>query len=267
VVIRLGVRSRPAVGAPTGRPHLLRETGAGFRLVAGSPALRSIAMIVFASMLFAVVPEGLAAAWAGHLSPSPRHGGLIQGIIMIGNAVGFTIGGLAFNRLVAPDTRTRLIRPFALLVPLSLVPALLDPPAAGVAAVAVVAGFSVAGLMPPANGLFVQALPDAFRARAFGLMQTGLQVTQGTAVIVTGELARHVALPTAVGLWGLFGVLLMGLVSLAWPSQARFAEAIRQARAAGRAATPRQAPADPAPRRARDGQEADTGGFRVGARS
>lgn len=263
-VIRLGVRRREAAPAPAVRPHLLRETAAGFRLLAGSAALRSIAMIVFASMLFAVVPEGLAAAWAGHLSHDPRRSGVIQGLIMIGNAVGFTIGGLAISRLIAPDVRVRLIRPFAVLVPLALLPALLNPPAAGVVTMAVLAGFAVAGVMPPANGMFVQALPNAFRARAFGLMQTGLQIMQGTAVITTGVLARQVGVPTVVGLWGLFGLLLMGLVSLAWPSRARFTEAIRQAREANVAAAAGPEPAATAPRR---DQEADTGGFRVGVMS
>ena len=30
----------------------------------GTPVLRAIAVLVFSSMLFSIVPEGLAAAWA-----------------------------------------------------------------------------------------------------------------------------------------------------------------------------------------------------------
>ena len=269
LAIRVGVRSRAVEAAPAARPHLLRETAAGFRLLAGSAALRSIAMIVFASMLFAVVPEGLAAAWAGHLSHNPRHSGVVQGLIMIGNAVGFTIGGLAISRMVAPGVRVQLIRPFAMIVPLALVPALLDPPAAGVVTMAVAAGFAVAGLMPAANGLFVQALPNAFRARAFGLMQTGLQLMQGIAVITTGVLARRGGVPTAVGLWGVFGLLLMGAACVAWPSAARFAEAVRRARETNELDVGPRRRRRPAARLARQGleQEADTGGHRVGAMS
>ena len=49
------------------------------------------------------------------------------------------------------------------------------------------------GLLPVANGLFVQALPDAFRARAFGVVQGGLQLLQGAAVLLTGLLVQVAA--------------------------------------------------------------------------
>ena len=68
-----------------------------------------------------------------------------------------------------------------------------------VALLAAVCGFAVAGLLPVANGLFVQALPDGYRARAFGVMATGVQVIQGGAVLVTGLLAERFAIPLVVG--------------------------------------------------------------------
>ena len=46
------------------RSHLLRETAQGFPIVFGRPVLRAIAVLVFSAMLFSIVPEGLAAAWA-----------------------------------------------------------------------------------------------------------------------------------------------------------------------------------------------------------
>ena len=54
-----------------------------------------------------------------------------------------------------------------------------------------ICGFAVAGLLPVANGLFVQALPDGYRARAFGVMASGMQIIQGVAVLVTGLLAER----------------------------------------------------------------------------
>ena len=64
----------------------------------------------------------------------------------------------------------RLIRPFAVLAPLALVPALFARRPV-VALLAMVSGFAVAGLMPTLNGMFVLALPHGFRARAFGVMR------------------------------------------------------------------------------------------------
>ncbi|MFK3983591.1 MFS transporter [Micromonospora sp. NPDC050397] len=232
-LIRFGVRHRPAAMAVEHRTHLLHETAEGFRLVFGTPVLRSIAVIVFASMLFAIVPEGLAAGWASEFTSAsdPDHPGrgLIQAMIMIASPLGFILGGLTIGRGLRPDLRRTLIRPFAVLAPLALVPALLSPTPPLIALMALVSGFAVAGLLPVANGLFVQALPAGFRARAFGVMSSGMQVLQGGAVLVTGVLASRFEIPVVVGLWSLGGVLLMLFVSARWPSAAQFNSAIADA--------------------------------------
>ncbi len=82
-----------------------------------------------------------------------------------------------------------------------------------VALLAAVCGFAVAGILPVSNGLFVQALPNGFRARAFGVMATGLQVIQGAAVLVTGLLAERFPIPVVVGVWSTAGVVLMAFVA------------------------------------------------------
>jgi hypothetical protein len=156
LIVRLGVRDRPSAMTAEHRSHLLRETGAGFRIVFGTPVLRAIAVLVFSSMLFAIVPEGLAAAWAGERAGDGMDAGTAQAVIMAANPVGFILGGLIIGRAVRPAVRVALIRPFAVLAPLILVPALLDPPPAVVALLAAVCGFAVAGLLPVANGLFVR---------------------------------------------------------------------------------------------------------------
>lgn len=251
VLIRLGVRARPPAMTAAHRSHLLRETADGFRIVFGTPVLRSIAVLVFAAMLFAIVPEGLAAAWAATLSDSEAHRGFSQGVIMAASPAGFIIGGLVTARLLRPDVRRALIRPFAVIAPLSLVPALFGPSAMGIAVMAAICGFAVAGMMPAANGLFVQALPHGFRARAFGVMQSGTQVMQGAAVLATGVLAEHNPIPRVVGLWSLAGVVLILLASTQWPSADRFnATAVAAARAQpGAAPPPAQAPLDQPSRR------------------
>ncbi|HYN96398.1 MAG TPA: MFS transporter [Pilimelia sp.] len=225
LLIRWGVRHRPAPVTNAGR-HLVRETAEGFRLVFGTPVLRAIAVMVFGLMLFAVAPEGLAAAWAADLTSDPAKRGISQGIIMAATPVGFILGGLVIGRLVGPTRRQRLVRPFAVLAPLSLAPALLEPPLIGVALMSAVCGFAVAGLMPTANGLFVQALPPGYRARAYGVMQSGVQVLQGVAVLSTGLLADVFTVPSVVGTWSLVGAVAMIVLTIWWPSPQRFAAAI-----------------------------------------
>ncbi len=229
VLLRVGVRSRPPAMTPAHRSHLLRETGEGFRIVFGNPVLRAIAILVFSAMLFSIVPEGLAAGWAGRHA-GDMDTGAAQAIIMAANPVGFILGGLLVGRLVSPSRRLALIRPLAVLAPLVLVPALLDPSPVVVALLAAACGFAVAGLLPVANGLFVRALPNGYRARAFGVMATGIQVIQGGSVLVTGLLAQRFSIPLVVGVWSAAGVVLMALAALRWPSPATIDAAIASAR-------------------------------------
>ena len=228
--IWFGTRPRPAVLSPNRRRSLLRETAAGFRLVMTNPVLRGVAIVVIGASMFAIVPEGLAAAWASmiaHGGPSTGHD---QALIMFAGQAGGVAGAIVVG-LIHPDFRRRIIRPFAIAVPLCLVPALLRPSATGAAIMAAGAGFGIAGIIAPANGMFVQALPLAFRARAFGVMQFGLQFAQATAVITTGILADHSAIATVVGWWSIAGLAAMALAVITWPRPRVVDRTIDQVRA------------------------------------
>ncbi|SCE96641.1 Major Facilitator Superfamily protein [Micromonospora coriariae] len=219
LIVRLGVRDRAPLMTTAHRSHLLRETAQGFQIVFGTPVLRAIAVLVFSAMLFSIVPEGLAAAWANKDAGGDLDAGVAQAVIMAANPVGFILGGLLVSRLFGPARRLALMRPLAVFAPLVLVPALFDPPPLVVALLAALCGFAVAGMLPMANGLFVQALPAIFRARAFGVMATGVQVIQGVAVLLTGLLAERFEIPLVVGLWSAAGVLLMTVAALRWPDK------------------------------------------------
>lgn len=264
LLVRLGVGDRRPIGVPAERHHVLRETADGFRVIFRSEVMRAISLVVFATMFFGIVPEGLAAAWAGELAETRAEAGWTQAAIMVANPVGFIIGGLVIGRLTRPELRRRLIPAFAVAAPLTLVPALLAPPVYVIAAMAAACGFAVAGMFPAANGLFVQVLPPGYRARAFGVMQSGVQLAQGFAVIATGVLADRFALPIVVGLWSIGGVLLVGVMAIRWPSRSTIDLAIQRAAANLAAATPATAaPATPAtppdPPRRRPTVEPSTG--------
>ncbi|MFU8852781.1 MFS transporter [Micromonospora sp. SL1-18] len=231
-LVRFGLRDRPPTMTAAHRSHLLRETAQGFRLVFGRPVLRAIAVLVFSAMVFSIVPEGLAAAWAAQRSGNLGTG-VAQAVIMAANPVGFILGGLLIGRLFAPARRLALIRPLAILAPAVLVPALLDPPPLMVALLAAACGFAVGGLIPMANGLFVRALPEGYRARAFGVMASGMQIIQGAAVLATGALAERFTIPVVVGAWSVAGVILMLVAAAAWPHPQTVEAAVEAASAAG----------------------------------
>jgi len=238
LVIALGVRWRPPARAPRQRSPLLRETAEGFRLVFGSRVLRPIAVLVFTVTMFAIVPEGLAAGWAAELNPHAASRGVDQGVIMAAGPVGWIIGGLLISRLVRPDVREKLVRPLSIAAALALVPALAAPTVPVIALVILVSGVAQGGIMPTLNGLFVLALPHGYRARAFGVMQGGLQISQGLAVLLTGFIAQHSAVPVPVGLWSVAGALVLLAIAVRLPRPAAFSRAI----AAAAAASPQPAP-------------------------
>jgi hypothetical protein len=225
LLIATGVKHRPPARGQGQRNHLLRETAEGFQTVFNDRVLRPIALMAVALTIFAIVPEGLAAAWAAQANPNPATRGFDQGLIMAAGPVGFVIGGVVFSRFIRPAVRQRLIRPLALLAPLALVPAVTAPSAQVVALLTMISGIAQGGLVPPLNGQFVLALPHGFRARAFAVVQGGMQMAQGVALIATGVLAGHARVPTVVGWWSVGGTMLMGVLILGWPSQASFERA------------------------------------------
>ena len=222
------VRRREPV--ETVRRNLLRETGDGFRMVFSNAPMRSVALLVFGVMLFSAVPEGLAAAWVDALHPSTHASrGLWQGVIMMSQPVGAAVGALLLTRLLRPKWRRSMLLPFSLAVPAVLIPALLRPDLAGVAVMAMLSGVAVTGVLPTSNALFVQVLPNGFRARAFGVMQMGMQLAQAVGVFAAGMLAERMPLPIAVGIWSVFGLLVMAGIAVSWPSRDRFDDALKSA--------------------------------------
>lgn len=231
VIIRLGLRYRATAMRPEQRSDLLRETGEGFRIVFGTPTLRAIAVVVFASMLFAIVPEGLAISWAEELTEdNEARRGFYQGLIMVANPLGHALAGVLVVRLLPRSVRSRLVRYFLVLAPLALVPSLANPPIAGVVTMTMISGLAIAGILPTLNGIFVQILRHGYRARAFGVMNSGMQIIQGSAVLAVGAIAGigDFSLSTVVGLWCLAGVVLMSVLAVTWPRPEVFADAIAE---------------------------------------
>lgn len=207
---RLQRRPAPLAEAGEGARSLWQDTADGLRLVGRSPRLLAIMGVLWIGTLFAYASEGVAAPLVEELG----HRTTAIGILLAANPLGVTIGGLVVARLVAPDRRERLVVP---LVVLSLVPIL----AAGLVAVLaepgvlafglVVALLFVSGLgaswLIPLNVSFVQAVPSAFRGRAFGVAVSGLYGVQAIGALLAGLGAEGVSASGVLALSGGIGLL------------------------------------------------------------
>ncbi|SFK99133.1 MFS transporter [Geodermatophilus ruber] len=213
------LQRRPAPGAedPGAARSVWRDAGAALRLIGRTPRLRAIISVTWVGTLFVNASEGIAAPLVDTLG---GHATQI-GVLLAANPLGVTLGGLVLARLVGPQQRERLV---PVLVVLSLLPILL----AGLLALWAVPGQATFALVVlllfisglgaawtiPLNVAFVQAVPAAYRGRAFGVAVSGIYGVQGLGVLAAGLAAEGlpaggvVALIGGVGLVAVVGPLL-----------------------------------------------------------
>jgi MFS family permease len=187
-----------------------RDASEGLRLIGRTPRLLAIIAVTWVGSLFANAPEGIAAPLVEQLGQGPAQ----VGVLLAANPAGVTVGGLIIARALTQERRERLVPP---LVALSLAPILLaglvtvwGGPGTGAYAT-VVALMFVAGLGGswniPLNVAFVQAVPSAYRGRAFGVAVSGLYGVQGIGVLAAGALAEVATPGVVVALVGALGLL------------------------------------------------------------
>jgi predicted MFS family arabinose efflux permease len=208
-----GLKRRPAPvsEAGAGPRSLWQDTVDGLRLVGRSPRLLAIIGVLWVATLFAYASEGVAAPLVEELGQGSTAS---IGILLAANPLGVTIGGLIIARLVPPDRREGLVVP---LVVLSLAPILLagivavvagpgSLPFAAVLALLFVSGLGAAWLIP-LNVSFVQAVPSAFRGRAFGVAVSGLYGVQAIGALGAGLGAEGVSASAVLAVSGGLGLL------------------------------------------------------------
>ena len=212
-------RPAPASEAGEGPRSLWQDTGDGLRLIARSPRLLSIMGVLWLGTMFTTASEGVAAPLVAELG----HRATAIGVLLAAHPLGMTIGGLIVARLVAPAYRERLIGP---LVVLSLAPVLAAGLVAVLAApsmvtfVVVIALLFVSGLgtswVIPLNVSFVQAVPAAYRGRAFGVAVSGLYGVQALGAFAAGLAAERLSAGGVVAISGALGLLLVAPALIAF---------------------------------------------------
>ena len=212
-------RPAPASDAGEGRRSLWQDTRDGLRLIGRSPRLLAIMGVLWVATLFAYASEGVAAPLVEELG----HGTTAIGVLLAANPLGVTIGGLVIARLVAPDRRERLVVP---LVVLSLAPILVAGLVAVLAEPGALAFWLVIGLLfvsglgaswlIPLNVSFVQAVPNAYRGRAFGVAVSGLYGVQAIGALLAGLGAEGVSASGVLGLSGGLGLIAVAPALIAY---------------------------------------------------
>ncbi len=208
VLLWVGVRVRPAA-ARGERLSLWADAKEGIAVVFGTPRIRRLIAMLWVAAALGFAPEGLAAAYAAELD----EGAAAVGLLLAANPLGLIIGGLVMGRMMRPSRRQRLLVPLAVLSVLALVPAATTPWLPVILALLFLSGVGFSFVIP-LNVLVVQAVPDAARARAFGVIATGLQAVQGLGIVAAGLVATVLAPSVVVTLCGAVGSLVVLAIGL-----------------------------------------------------
>jgi MFS family permease len=212
VWLSAGLQRRPAPVVAAGeRPRSLwQDTAEGLRFIGRSSRLVAIVGLLWLGTLFGYAWEGVATPLVDELGRSAT----ALGLLLAANPLGVTIGGLVLARLVPGPVRERLMAP---LVALSLAPLVVGGIVAattesGTLSFAVLVGLLfLSGLgaawVIPLNVAFVQAVPSAFRGRAFGVAVSGLYGVQGIGALAAGLAAESVAPSGVMALCGALGLV------------------------------------------------------------
>jgi MFS family permease len=202
LLLRAGVRARPAPMHPAVRQHPLRQLADGARLVFGNRQLRAAMLLGWLMGLY-TVPEALAVPYAVRLGG----GAIAAGLVFAAGPAGNAVGSALFARLVPPPLQRSWTPPLAVACC-----AILGLCALRLNLALALVVFAISGLLGAyqvtANAIFMQGVPDVRRGQAFGLASTGLQVSQGLAYVVAGAAAFSLAPGTVIAIMGAAGAML-----------------------------------------------------------
>jgi MFS family permease len=216
LIVQSRVRPRPAP-APAARredqsegPPGLAGILAGTRLVFANRVLRTTMLFGWLAAFYSA-PEGVVTPLARDLGG----GTLAVGVILAAQALGTTVGVLAFSRLVPPPARLGYMGPLAfatcaVLVLFAWRPDLL------VSLLVLFACGLCSSYQLAANAGFVGAAPDGQRSQAFGLAQGGISLGEGIVLIAAGAAADRHSPALVIAVCGAVGAVLAVVLTLSW---------------------------------------------------
>ncbi|MFL6143342.1 MAG: MFS transporter [Labedaea sp.] len=209
--IRFGVLPRPAATTKSTRTPFVSSARAGAQLIWRDRGLRVLVLFSWLSA-FLIVYEGLAAPYTDEIGGGP----VAVGLILAADPFGSVIGALVFSRWVAPSTRPRVLGIIAVLSCVPLLPTFLKPGLAVSLVLFALAGALGTAVLMQASASFTRGVPDASRAQALGLTQSGVATIQGLSPLLAGLLADGIGTARTVGIVGLVGLVIAIPAALTW---------------------------------------------------
>lgn len=214
VLILVFVRHRPLPWGPGNpAPRVWRGALEGVRFVRGTPGMPHLFMLLALGPGLVVIAEGLAVPFADQLGGGTRMAGLIMATAPIGNVVGFAIAGK-----LTLSTQKRLVYPLATAAGVTVALAGLAGALAG-SAVLVIAALTLSGAtlayLNAIQSEIASVLPRESRGRVFGLGNAVMQLSQGAAIGIAGVLAETSNIGRVLVVFGLLGVVLVGIIAAA----------------------------------------------------
>jgi MFS family permease len=211
LLIRFGTRKRPpAASGEQARQKPIANMAAGFRLVFGDKALRTLVGFGWL-VVFYTVPEGIAAPYAHAL-----HGGPIAtGAVLASVALATAIVTPVFSRALSPRRRVDWMGPLAVMCNGSLVLIALHPSML-VSLVIFSASSAFGAYQIAANTAFVVRVPNERRAQAFGIANMGVIVGQGATFIAAGAATQYASPAVVTGVAGGLGMVVAIVLTAQW---------------------------------------------------
>lgn len=215
LTVRFGLRARPArnpspaSGADgTARPGAVLDTWRGNRELLSDRRIRGLLLAQWLPGSMLVGAEAVAVPYAAELGP-----GASAGVLLMAGAFGMLVGDLLVGRFVPPDTRERLSPWLALLLGVPMLAFLARPGLLVAAPLFAVAAAGFAYQLGLARR-FLDAVPEARRGQAFGLVSTGMMTAQGLAAAGSGALSEMTGPAVTMALAGLASLVVTGAL---WP--------------------------------------------------
>jgi MFS family permease len=211
LLLRLGVRYRPAAMTKANRRSIAASVGAGAGFLWRDRGPRVLVLMCWLSALL-IVYEGLAAPYTDEIG-----GGTVAvGLILASDPLGGIVGALVFSRWVSPTRRPKLLGPLAIASCLPLLPCLLAPGIAVSFTLFAVSGALGTALLMQANASLVRGVPNEIRAQSLGLMNSGLATVQGLSPLFAGLLADQIGTTSTVSIVGVVGLVVAVPAAVAW---------------------------------------------------
>lgn len=215
VLLRLGVRQRPASGAAGDDDG--GESGEGARsLLTGFWVVwrdrRTRTLIAIGGLaLFYIAPEALAAPYAAQL----KMGSAAVGLLMAADPVGAVVGALVFGRL-SESVRLRSVALLGVAAGLPLAACALRPPLLLALLLFAMSGAAATIYTMQAMTASARLLPDPVRAQGLGFGSAVIQSVQGIGALLAGVLGAAFTPAGGIGAAGALGIVLALVLAGNW---------------------------------------------------